>query len=424
MKMIKNLILLVLVFCPLQMMAANYKNPVKQSNLPDPSVVYGGDGYFYVYTTQNGQQYVPIYRSPDLVNWRFAGTAFTSATKPTFVDGGGIWAPEIAHIGQKWVLYYSMSTWGGEWSCGIGVATADSPAGPFTDHGKLFISSEIGVQNSIDPCFFRDTDGKNYLFWGSFRGIYGMELSADGLSTKPGTLFQIGPGSGSNTTEGSMIFRHGNYYYYLGSSGSCCSGLQSTYHVVVARSKFLQGPYYNKEGLSVMSHPYATIMEKSTRVVGPGHNSEVITDDNGRTWMLYHGYQTWNVDAGRVLYLDELKWDSQGWPYIENGMPSAESEAPYFKDYHYLTGISDLRSDAAPFSVTPGGDNYYQLNGPENVSFHWAVYNLRGEKVKQGVASAPQELWLNDVADGIYIIKVHGKNGGTQLKVVKATEAH
>lgn len=173
-----------------------------------------------------------------------------------------------------------------------------------------------------------------------------------------------------------------------------------------------------------MNHPYVTIMEKSTRVVGPGHNSEVITDDNGRTWMLYHGYQTWNVDAGRVLYLDELKWDSQGWPYIENGMPSAESEAPYFKDYHYLTGISDLRSDAAPFSVTPGGDNYYQLSGPENVSFHWAVYNLRGEKVKQGVASATQELWLNDVADGIYIIKVRGKNGGTQLKVVKATEAH
>ncbi len=31
-----------------------------------------------------------------------------------------------------------MSTWGGEWTCGIGIATADKPEGPFTDLGKLF----------------------------------------------------------------------------------------------------------------------------------------------------------------------------------------------------------------------------------------------------------------------------------------------
>ena len=35
-----------------------------------------------------------------------------------------------------------MSTWGGEWTCGIGIATADKPEGPFTDLGKLFRSNE------------------------------------------------------------------------------------------------------------------------------------------------------------------------------------------------------------------------------------------------------------------------------------------
>ena len=53
------------------------------------------------------------------------------------------------------------------------------PGRSFTDKGKLFISNEIGVQNSIDP-FYIEEDGHKYLFWGSFRGIYGIELSDDG----------------------------------------------------------------------------------------------------------------------------------------------------------------------------------------------------------------------------------------------------
>ena len=82
-----------------------------------------------------------------------------------------------------------MSVWGGELTCGIGCATADKPEGPFTDHGKMFRSNEINVQNSIDP-FYIDDGGKKYLFWGSFRGIYAIELSDDGLSLKDGATPQ------------------------------------------------------------------------------------------------------------------------------------------------------------------------------------------------------------------------------------------
>lgn len=48
-----------------------------------------------------------------------------------------------------------MSRWGMEWTCGIGVATADSPAGPFKDEGMMFRSKEIGIQNCIDPFILR-----------------------------------------------------------------------------------------------------------------------------------------------------------------------------------------------------------------------------------------------------------------------------
>ena len=100
-----------------------------------------------------------------------------------FEPKGNLWAPDINKIGDKYVLYYSMSCWGGEWTCGIGVATADKPEGPFVDHGMMFRSNEIGVQNSIDPFYIED-GGRKYMFWGSFRGIYGIELTADGLKSK------------------------------------------------------------------------------------------------------------------------------------------------------------------------------------------------------------------------------------------------
>jgi len=127
-----------------------YNNPVVNYSLPDPTIIKADDGYFYLYATEDIRN-TPIHRSKDLVKWELVGTAFTDATRPSFEPKGGLWAPDINYINGKYVLYYAMSVWGGEWTCGIGVATADKPEGPFTDHGKLFRSNEIGVQNSIDP---------------------------------------------------------------------------------------------------------------------------------------------------------------------------------------------------------------------------------------------------------------------------------
>ena len=306
---------------------ATYQNPVINTSLPDPTVIRADDGYFYLYATENIRN-VPIYRSADLVTWRYMGTCFTDQTRPQMVPGGSVWAPDINRIGDKYVLYYSKSTWGGEWQCGIGVATADSPTGPFTDHGKLFISSEIGVQNSIDPFYIED-DGHKYLFWGSFRGIYGIELSDDGLSVKPGAeKVQIA----GTLTEGTYIYKHDGYYYLFGSAGTCCEGLNSTYRVMVARSEELFGPYQNKGGFDALENNFTPLLQKSGKVVGPGHNSEIVRDDAGQYWMLYHGFDAADPDAGRKVYLDQITWDKQGWPQIRNRQPSTSADAPLFGD--------------------------------------------------------------------------------------------
>lgn len=303
--------------------ADKYSNPVIDYSFPDPSIIKGEDGYFYLYATEDIRN-LPIHRSKDLVNWEFLGTAFTDENRPDFEPNGGIWAPDINKIGDKYVLYYSMSVWGGEWTCGIGCAVSDRPEGPFKDCGMMFRSNGIKVQNSIDPFYIED-NGHKYLFWGSFRGIYAIELSEDGLSLKSGSSpVQIA----GTAYEGTYIHKRGGYYYMFASIGSCCEGLKSTYTTVVGRSTSLFGPYLDKKGQSMMDNHHEILIHKNDSFVGTGHNSEIVSDNAGTDWLFYHAVSVANPD-GRVLMLDKIDW-IDGWPSVEGNSPSVKSEKPRF----------------------------------------------------------------------------------------------
>ena len=304
------------------LMAENpYTNPVVDYSLPDPSVIKGDDGYYYLYATEDIRN-LPIHRSKDLVNWELVGTAFTDETRPDFEPKGGLWAPDINKIGDKYVLYYSMSVWGGEWTCGIGCAVADTPAGKFKDCGMMFRSNGINVQNSIDPFYIED-GGKKYLFWGSFHGIYGIELSDDGLKVKEGAKpVQVA----GDAYEGTYIHKRDGYYYLFASIGRCCEGIKSTYTTVVGRSDKLFGPYFDKQGRSMSDNHHEILIQKNESFVGTGHNSEIVTDKAGDDWMFYHAVKVSDPD-GRVLMLDKIVWEDD-WPSVKTNSPSLESEKP------------------------------------------------------------------------------------------------
>lgn len=300
-----------------------YNNPVLSISLPDPTIIRADDGWFYLFATEDIRN-TPIHKSKDLVNWEFSGTAFTDETRPDFEPRGGLWAPDISYIKEKYVLHYSMSVWGGEWTCGIGVASSDSPEGPFTDHGKLFRSNEIEVQNSIDPFYIED-GGRHWLFWGSFRGIYCIELTDDGLFIKPGAEKQQIAGT---AYEGVYIHKKENSYYMFASIGSCCEGVNSTYTTVVGKSDNLFGPYLNKKRECMMNNRHEVLIRGNDRFVGTGHNSEIVEDDEGSNWIFYHAVDK-NDPKGRKLMMDEVQW-KEGWPFVEEGTPSKEWKVPVF----------------------------------------------------------------------------------------------
>ena len=301
-----------------------YKNPVVKYSLPDPTIIKANDGYFYLYATEDIRN-TPIHRSKNLIDWEQTGTAFTKETRPTFVEKGGLWAPDINYVNGRYLLYYSMSVWGGEWDCGIGAAVADKPEGPFTDKGPLFISRDIEVQNSIDP-FYIEENEKKYLFWGSFRGIYAIELSDDGLSVREGAEKKRIAGT---AYEGVYIHKRDNYYYMFASIGSCCEGAKSTYTTVVGRSENLFGPYSDKAGKPMLENNHEILIKRNDFFVGTGHNSEIVSDDEGNDWIFYHAVDIQNP-KGRVLMLDQVKWVN-GWPEVTGAIPSLEAKAPVFK---------------------------------------------------------------------------------------------
>jgi arabinan endo-1,5-alpha-L-arabinosidase len=307
-----------------------YSNPVFTPVLADPSVV-AAEGYFYAYGTEDhwgsegGYHLVPIICSQDLVNWSFVANAFQ--VKPSWKESGGIWAPDVSRVGDQYFMYYSFSTWGDP-NPGIGLAIAQTPSGPFTDQGKVFASEEIGVVNSIDP-FYMEEAGNKYLFWGSFHGLYAIQLSEDGRSVR-GDKIHIA----ANHLEGAYVYKKGDYYYLFASEGSCCEGANSTYRVRVGRSAALLGPYVDKQGNLLTDGPYGEVILHSNKedygFAGPGHNAEIITDTEGTDWMLYHAIKKSNpyLDNGtnrRSLMLDKLLWE-EGWPSIQNKQPSLTTQ--------------------------------------------------------------------------------------------------
>nr|WP_240147622.1 family 43 glycosylhydrolase [Halorussus sp. JP-T4] len=307
-----------------------YRNPVSDRIFPDPDVLRIGDTY-YAYGTYHpwtpgegpDRQLVPILRSPNLVDWEPVGPAFEQ--KPPWSRYRGLWAPGVGRLDGRTLLYYSDSKFGAD-NPGVGVATAPEPAGPFEPRGGLFRSEGIGVPNSIDPMLF-EADAP-YLFWGSHRGIYGVRLADDGLSTA-GEKFRI---AGDGVEAPYVVERDGSYYFF-GSRGTCCAGAESTYHLVVGRAEQLRGPYRNREGerLTADGATGTTILDGGEQFLAPGHCA-VVRDGNGGWWLLYHAYVAGNARVGdtprRVLMLDRIRWVN-GWPVVgEDGTPSARGTVP------------------------------------------------------------------------------------------------
>lgn len=321
---------------------STYSNPVSvfsnsavfKGQVADPSVVRA-NGNFYCVSTGG-----LMLKSEDGCSWEVLKS--NVIPRPTWGDSyqsglPALWAPDLVKIKDTWFYYYSLSTWGS--ACGVGYATADDIEGEWTDHGRLFDSGEVGgdyslgVYNAIDPQVFIDDDESVYMVFGSFRGLYIIQLTEDGTGLYNGLAYQrehktliAGQSSAWDGAqyEGSYIFKKDGYYYYMGSTGSCCDGKNSTYNVRVARSENILGPYRDSDGMNIKlssgTSTYGDIVVFSRgsneTTKGPGHNS-IVVDDAGNYFIYAHAYLSDDNFATRHLVMEKLEWGDNGMPFVE-----------------------------------------------------------------------------------------------------------
>ena len=295
-----------------------YPNPLGPLGA-DPGSLFDGSQYYFYITSGNSTGAMPIKWSADLLTFTDNGARiFPIGRFPVWATTGNYWAPEVSLINGVYVCYYAANGLDGWFK--IGVATAPTPGGPFTDKGSPLASNPNF--SLIDPTFFKDPGtGKNYLLWKNNKNaltpaqptqIVLQEVAADGLSlvgNPVDLLVNDLSWEGAVIEAPSMLFRNG--YYYIFYSGNNYG--TDKYAVGVARSSAIGGPYTKQS---------TPILQSDARFDGPGGQSIVTNSPIAPYLMFYHARLRSNTAAGRMLMMDKITWSADNWPIVNDGTPS------------------------------------------------------------------------------------------------------
>lgn len=303
-----------------------FSNPLINIDLADPCIVKGDDEFFYMLGTGDLST-KKMYRSTNLVDWEVADRPFTdNAVADCYADLGvssvNFWAPEIVKIGDKYNLYTSRA------ANPMLAFQSKHPNFGYEYKGKI-ITNANGLQNdNIDACVRYDIDGTLWMFWGSTYGMYRQRLTQDGLSLDTNYEREHVAGllvsqdrTRAKVFEGAYLYRKKGYWYLFVSAGIYSN---YTYCLKVGRCQTLAGNFVDKDGNN-MTDGYATTILSSASgdtLYGPGHNGQIITDRNNRTYILYHSHDTRaGASSSRYVCMQEMFWDEDGWPYFIDGKP-------------------------------------------------------------------------------------------------------
>lgn len=315
----------------------DHANPLMtQSFGADPyAMVYGDRVYFYM--TEDAFEYddagevkensyskiqsIRVISTADMVNFTDHGSIHAASGLGTAQWASNSWAPAAAwkEIDGKPKFFLYFADAGG----GIGVLTADSPAGPFTDPlGKGLITRSTpncgDVTWLFDPAVLVDDDGRAYLYFGG--GI------PEGRIADPGTARVVELGEDMISIVGepvridvpylfedSGIHKAGDKYYYtycsnwqVDEEGTARYGFRSA-EIVSMESDSPMGPFTVKE----------TILENPGRTFGLyGNNHHCVFSFRDNWYITYHTRvleQAMGVEKGyRCTHVDSFTMQEDG----------------------------------------------------------------------------------------------------------------
>lgn len=285
----------------------------------DPSSIVKCKDEYWVFYTGRG---VPSYHSKDLVKWENGPAVFKTA--PEWIArvvpenrNMSYWAPDIIKVGDRYLLYYSVSSMG-KMTSAIGLATnptldPNDPAYHWIDQGVVVQTQDGSGHNAIDPAIFHDKDGSLWMTYGSYWSgikLIQLDLKTGKRLTPDSTLYSL---AFNDSIEASYLCRHDDYYYLFVNWGSCCQGPKSTYNIRIGRSKTITGPYVDKVGVNLLQSGGSTFLATTNGpLIGPGHAGTLSAD--GKTWFTSDFEGDLRMDGKATLAIMPLRWTADGWP--------------------------------------------------------------------------------------------------------------
>jgi len=267
----------------------------------DPSTIMECDGKYYTFGTGGGGLI-----SEDGWTW------YGGAVRP----GGGA-APDAMKIGDRYLVVYGAT--GGGLGGGhngriltMWNKTLDPQSPDFKFSEAILVAQSDGIEDNdaIDPGLFLDpNDGRLWCSYGTYFGFIRLiELDPQtGKRVEGNKAIDIAIDCEATDLE----YRDG-WYYLLGTHGTCCDGANSTYNIVVGRSRKVTGPYLDNIGRDMLKGGGKMVLAAGGRLIGPGHFGRAILEE-GVEKMSCH-YEADLDQSGRsVLGIRPLLW-KDGWP--------------------------------------------------------------------------------------------------------------
>ncbi len=302
--------------------------------------VTGADGSVQTNTYGNIRT-IRVLSSDDLVNWTDHGAIPAAGRSGTAKWANNSWAPCAAWKNidgkDKFFLYFADN------GSGIGVLTADSPIGPFTDPiGKQLVSRGTPTCAEVtwlfDPAVLVDDDGEAYLYFGG--GI------PDGKASAPGTARAVKLGADMIHLDGdpvrldppwlfedSGINKIGDTYVYsyctnfnVPGSGSE-QGFQSG-EIVTMTSENPLGPF---------TYAARVLKNPGTYFGVGGNNHHSMFQFKGEWYIAYHAATVdrdkgWNAGY-RSTFIDRLALDENGLPALSEGTMAGVPQLKHLDPY-------------------------------------------------------------------------------------------
>ena len=194
------------------------------------------------------------------------------------------------------------------------------------DHGIVVRSvPNRDLWNAIDPNIVFDEDGTPWMTFGSFwEGLKLVKLDPSMLSiaqpeewhtvARRERSFELADANpGDAALEAPFIFKKDGWYYLFLSWDLCCRGENSTYKVVVGRSRDVAGPYFDKEGKNLFHGGGSLVIQGNDNWYGAGHCSVYTFDD--KDYLFLHAYDA-SDEGHSKLKIRPIWWSAEGWPFV------------------------------------------------------------------------------------------------------------